>query len=341
MRTQPPAASGLYDPRFEHDACGVSFVVDIKGRAEPRHRERRRSARSATSTTAARRAPRPTPATAPASCCRSPTASCAPSSASPLPPAGAYGVGLAFLPVDPRRPTRRRPRVERDRRRRGAAGPRLARPCPIDASTIGATALSVMPSFRQLFVDDPRGADGHRARPQAVRRPQAHASTRSRGRASGLLPVAVVPHPRLQGDAHHAAARRVLPRPADERVESALALVHSRFSTNTFPSWPLAHPYRYLAHNGEINTVQGNRNWMRAREALHETPTASRRPRARVPDLTPGASDTASFDECLELLHLGGRPICARRADDDPGGVGEPRHDGRRRSAPSTGSTPR
>jgi glutamate synthase (NADPH/NADH) large chain len=61
---------------------------------------------------------------------------------------------------------------------------------------------------------------------------------------------------------------RVLPRPADERFESALALVHSRFSTNTFPSWPLAHPYRYIAHNGEINTVQGNRNWMRAREAL-------------------------------------------------------------------------
>ena len=63
-----------------------------------------------------------------------------------------------------------------------------------------------------------------------------------------------------------AAAGDVLPRPADERVESALALVHCRFSTNTFPSWPLAHPYRFLAHNGEINTVQGNRNWMRARE---------------------------------------------------------------------------
>ncbi|HEX6659000.1 MAG TPA: glutamate synthase large subunit, partial [Ilumatobacter sp.] len=94
----------------------------------------------------------------------------------------------------------------------------------------------------------------------------------------------------------------------DERVESALALVHSRFSTNTFPSWPLAHPYRYIAHNGEINTVQGNQNWMRAREAMAASP--------RLPDLdkafpicTEGASDTARFDEVLELLHLAGRPL--------------------------------
>src|SRR5581483_4124029 len=94
----------------------------------------------------------------------------------------------------------------------------------------------------------------------------------------------------------------------DERVESALALVHSRFSTNTFPSWPLAHPYRYLAHNGEINTLQGNRNWMRAREALMETPLMPGLDRA-FPVITDGASDTASFDECLELLHLGGRPL--------------------------------
>ncbi|MBV8463829.1 MAG: glutamate synthase subunit alpha, partial [Acidimicrobiales bacterium] len=95
---------------------------------------------------------------------------------------------------------------------------------------------------------------------------------------------------------------------SDERVVSALALVHSRFSTNTFPSWPLAHPYRYLCHNGEINTVAGNRNWMRAREALCRTPLMPGLERA-FPVVTPGASDSASFDEVLELLHLGGRPI--------------------------------
>ena len=94
----------------------------------------------------------------------------------------------------------------------------------------------------------------------------------------------------------------------DERVESALALVHSRFSTNTFPSWPLAHPYRMVAHNGEINTLQGNRNWMRAREALMQTPPLPGLERA-FPIITQAGSDTASFDECLELLHLAGRPI--------------------------------
>ncbi|MDQ3107727.1 MAG: glutamate synthase subunit alpha, partial [Actinomycetota bacterium] len=91
----------------------------------------------------------------------------------------------------------------------------------------------------------------------------------------------------------------------DDRVESALALVHSRFSTNTFPSWPLAHPYRFVAHNGEINTVMGNENWMRAREALLETDTIDGLERA-FPICTPGSSDTARFDEVLELLHLGG-----------------------------------
>ncbi|MEC8974775.1 MAG: glutamate synthase central domain-containing protein, partial [Actinomycetota bacterium] len=92
----------------------------------------------------------------------------------------------------------------------------------------------------------------------------------------------------------------------DERVESALALVHSRFSTNTFPSWPLAHPYRFIAHNGEINTVQGNRNWMRAREAMLSSDALGSDIETLFPICTPGASDTAAFDECLELLVLGG-----------------------------------
>src|SRR5690606_9891421 len=94
----------------------------------------------------------------------------------------------------------------------------------------------------------------------------------------------------------------------DPRIESALLLVHSRFSTNTFPSWPLAHPYRYIAHNGEINTVQGNENWMHAREAMAASPHLPGLEQA-FPICTPGASDTARFDEVLELLHLGGRPL--------------------------------
>ncbi|MEZ5322754.1 MAG: hypothetical protein R2698_11910 [Microthrixaceae bacterium] len=87
---------------------------------------------------------------------------------------------------------------------------------------------------------------------------------------------------------------------------SAIAVVHSRFSTNTFPSWPLAHPYRFVAHNGEINTVQGNQNWMRAREAMLASPDLPGDIERLFPICTPGASDTARFDEALELLHLGG-----------------------------------
>ena len=116
--------------------------------------------------------------------------------------------------------------------------------------------------------------------------------------------------------------------------------MHSRFSTNTFPSWPLAHPYRFIAHNGEINTVQGNRNWMRTREALLETDLIPGLERA-FPICTPGGSDSATFDEVLELLHLGGRSLPHAMLDDDPGGVGEPRDDGRRSAARSTASTRR
>ena len=101
----------------------------------------------------------------------------------------------------------------------------------------------------------------------------------------------------------------VFPDLLDERVESALSLVHSRFSTNTFPAWELAHPYRLLAHNGEINTVKGNRNWMRAREALLATDTIPGELSRIFPICTPGGSDSASFDEVLELLHLGGRTL--------------------------------
>ena len=114
--------------------------------------------------------------------------------------------------------------------------------------------------------------------------------------------------------------------------------MHSRFSTNTFPSWPLAHPYRYIAHNGEINTVQGNRNWMRAREAMLASPLIPDSEAARASSgcsrssTRPGPTP-ASFDECLELLHLGGRSPAARAADDDPRAVGEPRGDGPERRA--------
>ena len=112
---------------------------------------------------------------------------------------------------------------------------------------------------------------------------------------------------------------------ADETVESALALVHQRFSTNTFPSWPLAHPYRYVAHNGEINTLRGNINWMKAREALLQSDVLGDDLKKVLPIIREGGSDTATFDNVLEFLVMAGRSLAARRADDDSGAVAEPR----------------
>src|SRR5438093_8558097 len=181
------------------------------------------------------------------------------------------------------------------------------RDVPIDDSMIGPTARSVIPTFRQFFVDDPNGAGGIALdrRLFVVRKRCEHEITRDLAvyfpslSSRTLVYKGMLTTPQLidfYPDLH------------DERIESALALVHSRFSTNTFPSWPLAHPYRFIAHNGEINTLQGNRNWMRAREALMRTPHMPNLEQA-FPIITQSGSDTASFDECLELLHLAGRPI--------------------------------
>ena len=179
------------------------------------------------------------------------------------------------------------------------------REVPVDTSMIGPTALSVVPSFQQVFVADPGGATGLEldrllfVRAQAVR-------ARARGVDGPGAGDEAVYFPSLssrtlvyKGMLTTPQLPEFFPDLADDRVESALALVHSRFSTNTFPSWPLAHPYRYLAHNGEINTVQGNRNWMRAREALMSTAAdpgvssvPSRSPRPARP--TPRPSTSAS-----------------------------------------------
>ncbi|MFD1052594.1 glutamate synthase subunit alpha, partial [Kibdelosporangium lantanae] len=102
----------------------------------------------------------------------------------------------------------------------------------------------------------------------------------------------------------------------DERVTSSIGLVHSRFSTNTFPSWPLAHPYRYVAHNGEINTLRGNVNWMDTRESMLVSDLIPGDLERILPVVTRGASDSASFDEVLELLHLGGRSLPQSRSFD-------------------------
>jgi glutamate synthase (NADPH/NADH) large chain len=300
-----PPAGGLYDPRFEHDACGVSFVVDVTGAAS---RDIIGTALGALCNLDHRGASGAEVNTGDGAgiLIQVPDAFLRAVTHFALPPAGAYGVGLAFLPVDPDDAEKAMAAVERLVVEEGLV--RLGwRSVPFEDGAIGPSARAVMPSFWHCFVTDPAGATGvDLDRKLFVLRKRTEHEL-SDGRAvyfpslssrtlvyKGMLTTPQLPD--FFPDLH------------DERMASALALVHSRFSTNTFPSWPLAHPYRYLAHNGEINTLQGNRNWMRTREALMQTPLIPGLGRA-FPIITPGASDTASFDECLELLHLGGRPL--------------------------------
>ena len=243
------------------------------------------------------------------------------------PPAGAYAVGMAYLPDDD---------AERARRPRPASrtSPR-ARAC---GSSPGATCRST-PDLRR-----PRRPRVHAALPPALRRRPTSGLTgieldrvafclrkRAEHEAEVYFPSLSARTIVYKGMLTTGQLEPFFPDLSDERFASELALVHSRFSTNTFPSWPLAHPYRLIAHNGEINTVKGNRNWMRARESQISLRRCSPATSTGLfPICTPGASDSATFDEVLELLHLGGRVAAARGADDDPGGLGEPRVDGPR-----------
>ncbi|MFA6574138.1 MAG: glutamate synthase large subunit, partial [Nocardioides sp.] len=298
-----PPPQGLYDPRNEHDACGVAFVATLTGEASHdivakaltalRNLEHRGAAGA-----------EPNSGDGAGILMQVPDAFLRAVVDFDLPPAHAYAVGTAFLPGDDAQVAETRRRIEEI-----AADEGLAvlgwRDVPTDPSILGATALGVMPAFSQLFVAGARqrvaGMSLERMafclRKRAERDTQVYfPSLSSRTLAyKGMLTTE-------QLDSFY-------PDLLDERVASALAVVHSRFSTNTFPSWPLSHPFRFIAHNGEINTVMGNRNWMRAREALLASDVIPGDLERLYPIVTTGASDSASFDEVLELLHMGGRSL--------------------------------
>jgi glutamate synthase (NADPH) large chain len=300
-----PQRYGLYDPRFEHDSCGVSFVAHLQGVAS---RNLVDTALGALLNLDHRGATGAEPDTGDGAgiLVQVPDRFLRANLGEVLPPAGHYAVGLAFLPVETLALEKAQAAIGNivdDEGLRVVAW----RDVPVNPECLGVTARAVMPTFRHLVVDDPQGCGGIDLDRKTfiVRKRIEHelddeiASYFPSLSARTLVYKGMLTTPQLS---------RFFPDLVDERFESALALVHSRFSTNTFPSWPLAHPYRYVAHNGEINTVQGNENWMRAREAMLASLHLPGVERA-FPVCTPGASDTARFDEVLELLHLGGRPL--------------------------------
>ena len=305
MHTDLPAPHGLYDPRFEHDSCGVSFVANIKG---VRSHDLVRKGLSALCNLEHRGATGAEETTGDGAgiLIQVPDRFLRAVSGVDLPAEGSYVVGMAFLPADAARCEKAQAAVEAI-----VADERLTvlgwRIVPTNPDILGATARSVMPTFKLLFIADPAGARGIDLDRKAyvVRKRVEHELV---GDMKTYFPSLSSRTLVYKGMFTSPQLGEFYPDLHDERMETALSLVHSRFSTNTFPSWPLAHPYRFVAHNGEINTVQGNENWMRTREAMLSTPLIPNLDRV-FPVCTPGSSDTGRLDEAIELLHLGGRSL--------------------------------
>ena len=298
-----PPAQGLYDPAAERDACGVALVVDVQGRRSHRTTQQALTALANLEHRGAAGA-EPSSGDGAGMLLQVPDAFYRAVVDFDLP--AAYATGLVFVPTDAAMERAAREIVERV-----AAEERLTvlgwRDVPVDPAGLGPTALSVAPAFRQLFVAAPDTTDVMELERRAFAlRKRAERET-DRQDCGVYFPSLSARTIAYKGMLTTGQLGTFFPDLRDERVETALALVHSRFSTNTFPSWPLAHPYRFIAHNGEINTIKGNRNWMRAREALLATEAFD--VEKLLPICTEGVSDSASFDEVLELLHLGGRSL--------------------------------
>jgi glutamate synthase (NADPH/NADH) large chain len=295
-----PKAHGLYNPEYDRDACGLAMVATLRGK--PGH-DIIETALTALTNLEHRGAVGSDAGTGDGAgiITQIPDRFLREVAGVELPTQGSYAAGLVFLESDA------------DSREFASAFESLAlkerltllglRAVPTNPEVLGELARDAMPQIVQIFVSSPDGATDLDLERRLFRlRKQ---SERNLG----------VYHPSLSAKTivYKGMVTTLQLEPffldlSDERFESTLALVHSRFSTNTFPSWPLAHPFRMIAHNGEINTVKGNRNWMRAREAKLSSPLLGNIDELK-PIITPGASDSASFDEVLELLVLGGRSL--------------------------------
>lgn len=292
-----PPASGLYNPENERDSCGVAMVATLTGNATHeivaqgltalRNLEHRGASGA-----------EPDSGDGAGILIKIPDLFLRSVTEFELPAAGSYAAGIAFLESDA--PIARIAEIAKEE------GLQILgwRDVPVNSAILGNTAKSVMPIFKQLFVS------GLKNESELVLERLAFAL---RKRAEHELAVYF---PSLssrtlvyKGMLTTGQLEEFFPDLSDERLHSPLALVHSRFSTNTFPSWPLAHPYRYIAHNGEINTVKGNRNWMTARESLLQSDLIPGDLKRLFPIVADGGSDSASFDEVLELLYLGGRSL--------------------------------
>ncbi|HET8914568.1 MAG TPA: glutamate synthase central domain-containing protein, partial [Propionibacteriaceae bacterium] len=296
-------AEGLYDPAFEHDSCGVAFVATLTGIpsrdviAQGLEALRNLDHRGAVGSD-------PKTGDGAGMLLQIPDGFFRTEVGFELPRQGAYAVGNAFLPTDSELAAKAKASIEQI-----ASEEHLTvlgwRRVPTSDASLSDVTRSNMPYFEQLFVT----AKGVPMMGIALDR-LAYCLRRRAEHETGIYFASLSCRTIVyKGMLTTAQLPQVFPELLDERMTSALVVVHSRFSTNTFPAWELAHPYRMIAHNGEINTVMGNRNWMRAREALLVSDVSPGDLERLFPICTPYASDSASFDEVVELLHLGGRSL--------------------------------
>ncbi|WP_171169434.1 glutamate synthase large subunit [Streptomyces sp. I05A-00742] len=295
----------MYDPRHEHDACGVGFVATLTGEASHALVEqaltvlRNLEHRGATGS-------EPDSGDGAGILVQIPDTFFRAIVDFALPEQGAYAAGIAFLPTGAGADAEASvSRIETIAVEEGLTVLGW-RGVPVAPELLGSSARATMPEFRQLFVADEGGSTGI-----ALDRKAFVLRKRAEREAGVYFPSLSARTIVYKGMLTTGQLEPFFPDLSDRRFATAIALVHSRFSTNTFPSWPLAHPYRFVAHNGEINTVNGNRNWMRARESQLASGLfgPGENLERMFPVCTPDASDSASFDEVLELLHLGGRSL--------------------------------
>jgi len=304
-----PQQQGLYDPAFEKDACGVGMVCSLKG--EKSH-DIVVKALQVLANLEHRGATGYDPETGDGAgiLLQVPHAFFS-SVVKNLPEAGAYGVGMVFLPQNAESRKVCEQSLEKCLKAEGLSV--LAwRDVPVQAEAIGELGRGTMPVIRQVFVGRGRVAPEHLDRHLFIARKLAENEVRTsgiEGREQFYLPSCSSKVIVYKGLMRSFRVAQFYPDLESPLVASALALVHQRYSTNTFPAWPLAQPFRFISHNGEINTLRGNMNWMKARQGLFASELLGTGLERLFPILTEGASDSAILDNAIELLYHAGRSL--------------------------------
>ncbi|MDB5904871.1 MAG: gls1 [Betaproteobacteria bacterium] len=310
-----PLPQGLYDPANEHDACGVGFVANIKGRkSHAIIQQGLQILRNLTHRGAVGADPLAGDGAGillqiPDTFFREEMAA----QSVRLPPLGQYGVGMVFLPKEPASRLACEYEIERAIKDEGQVCLGW-RDVPCDSSSLGESVKRIEPVIRQVFIGRGKGVtvtDALERKLYIIRKSAGHAIQQlklAHGKefyVPSMSARTIVYKGMLLANQVGAYYKDL----QDERLTSALALVHQRFSTNTFPTWQLAHPFRLIAHNGEINTLRGNVNWIRARQGAISSPILQKDLDKVWPLIYPGQSDSASFDNAFELLVMSGYSI--------------------------------